>query len=50
MVRRALALVAAVTRLGSCDRSSSEEGIVTVKQGPDHALYYADTEHIYRMG
>jgi hypothetical protein len=20
-----------------------------VKQGPDHALYYSDTDHIYRL-
>ena len=30
--------------------SGPPECILDVKQGPDHALYYSDTGHIYRLG
>jgi glucose/arabinose dehydrogenase len=45
-----LVLTPAGGRLHASVESGPPDCRLDVKQGPDHALYYADTGHIYRLG
>jgi hypothetical protein len=45
-----LVLTAAGTRPHATVMSGPPDCRLDVKQGPNHALYYADTHHIFRLG